>query len=75
MELADKHGEQAKELVEETYRDVVKVLEEKGKKAKDLGEKVASDAKKDRNNFTDIAYQFKSLKQCSSAFNFNNLTT
>jgi len=48
MELADKHGEQAKELVEETYRDVVKVLEEKGKKAKDLGEKVASDAKKDK---------------------------
>jgi len=48
LELADKRGEQAKGLLEETYRDVVKVLEEKGKKAKELGEKAADDAKQSK---------------------------
>lgn len=45
MELAQKRGDKVKDLLEETYRDVAKVLEEKGKKAKDLGKKAAGDAK------------------------------
>ncbi|KLO15419.1 hypothetical protein SCHPADRAFT_995901 [Schizopora paradoxa] len=44
VDLAQKRGDEAKDLLEETYRDVSKVLEEKGKKAKELGKKAASDA-------------------------------
>ena len=46
MELANKHGKEAKELIDETYQDIVKILEEKGKKAKEIADKAKGDVEK-----------------------------
>ncbi|PCH43567.1 hypothetical protein WOLCODRAFT_122202 [Wolfiporia cocos MD-104 SS10] len=44
--LAQNRGEDAKKLTQETYDEILKILEEKGKEAKELAEKSQQDAKK-----------------------------
>ena len=39
-------GDDAKQLAQETWQDVVNVLEEKGKKAKELGDRLEEDVEK-----------------------------
>lgn len=46
MQLAQDRGDDAKKLTKEAYEDIVKVLEEKGKKARDLLEKSQNDVKR-----------------------------
>lgn len=45
MNVAGQRGEEAKELAKEAYQDILKVLEEKGKKAQKLTEETKEDAK------------------------------
>ncbi|OSX66568.1 hypothetical protein POSPLADRAFT_1031540 [Postia placenta MAD-698-R-SB12] len=46
MQLAQDRGDDAKKLTKEAYEDIVKVLEEKGKNARDLLEKSQNDVKR-----------------------------
>lgn len=43
--MTQSRGEQAQKLAKETYDDILKVLNEKAKKAKDLGEGAKKEAK------------------------------
>ncbi|KAH9942344.1 uncharacterized protein BXZ73DRAFT_97757 [Epithele typhae] len=45
VKLSREHGEDAKKLAQETYDDVMKVLEEKSRKAEDLSRKAKDDFK------------------------------
>ncbi|EIN11727.1 hypothetical protein PUNSTDRAFT_50612 [Punctularia strigosozonata HHB-11173 SS5] len=44
-EITQSRSEQAQKLAQETYRDILKVLDDKAKKAKDLGEGAKKEAK------------------------------
>lgn len=50
LNLANERSEEAKKLAKETYQDVLKVLEEKGKKAKEIAERAKADAEKKSKN-------------------------
>ena len=45
VKVSQEHGEEAQKLAQETYDEILKVLEEKAKRAKELSERAEKDAK------------------------------
>ena len=50
MNLANERSDEATKLTKETYQDILKVLEDKGRKAKEIAENAKADAEKKSRN-------------------------